>query len=105
MTQTRPYGMRDDGSARCINSEPGTFNHECGKRAAWIGTNGNGHRACFCDDCKERGHEARGNSFERITPTVCQAPIFGTGMQKMGAYCGVPVLPGRATCAEHSRDA
>jgi len=45
---------------RCVNAEPGTFGHECGKPATFIGTNANsGAQACFCADCKEHGHEAR----------------------------------------------
>ena len=39
------------------NSEPGTFNHECGKPAQWIGTNKNGFKSGFCDDCKKHGWE------------------------------------------------
>lgn len=46
---------------RCINAEPGTFGQECGKPAAFIGTKiVTGAQACFCADCKERGHEALG---------------------------------------------
>lgn len=43
----------------CHNSEPGTFNHECGKPAAFIGTKPNGFRSGFCAHCKEHGWEAR----------------------------------------------
>lgn len=57
-----PYGLRPDGSVRCVNAEPGAFNHECNKPARWIG----GKRvdmgtfyAAYCDDCRERGSEAR----------------------------------------------
>lgn len=46
---------------RCINAEPGTFGHECGKPAAFIGTKAaTGTQACFCAACKETGHDARG---------------------------------------------
>lgn len=55
----KPYGICSDGTARCINAEPGTFNHECGKPAEWIGTMANGFRSCFCSSCKSRGSEAR----------------------------------------------
>lgn len=44
---------------RCHNAEPGTFNHECGKPATWIGTNRNGFRSGYCDDCRYNGYEAR----------------------------------------------
>jgi hypothetical protein len=48
----------EDG--KCHNAEAGTFNHECGKPAAWIGTKANGFASGFCDDCKQHGREARG---------------------------------------------
>lgn len=48
---------------RCHNSEPGTFNHECGKPAVWIGTkvgeDGKTFESGFCDRCKREGYEAR----------------------------------------------
>ena len=43
----------------CHNAEPGTYGHECGKPAAWIGTNHKGFSSGFCDDCKRHGYEAR----------------------------------------------
>ena len=42
---------------KCHNAEPGTFNHECGKPATWIGTKENGFRSGFCDFHKEHGAE------------------------------------------------
>lgn len=44
---------------KCHNAQPGTFNHECGKPAAWIGETSNGFRSGYCDHCKEHGWEAR----------------------------------------------
>jgi hypothetical protein len=44
---------------KCHNSQMGTYNHECGKPAAWIGKTANGFRSGFCAECKETGHEAR----------------------------------------------
>lgn len=44
---------------RCHNAEPGTFNHECGKPAVWLGTSAAGFQSGFCDDCREHGTEAR----------------------------------------------
>jgi hypothetical protein len=44
---------------KCHNAEPGTFNHECGKPAAFIGTFPSGSRSGFCASCKARGYEAR----------------------------------------------
>lgn len=44
---------------KCHNSEPGTFNSECGHPATWVGTNTKGHASGFCDDCQRTGYEAR----------------------------------------------
>ncbi len=45
---------------RCINAEPGTYGHECGKPATCIGTrHDTGNEAAFCDDCAMNGHEGR----------------------------------------------
>lgn len=41
----------------CTNSQPGSFNAECGKRAVWIGTHESGHRQRFCERCKTHGAE------------------------------------------------
>lgn len=35
--------------SRCSNAEPGSFNHECGRSATWIGTKEDGFQAGFCD--------------------------------------------------------
>lgn len=44
---------------RCVNAEPGTFGHECGQPATFVGLNAStGLQASFCAECKERGHEA-----------------------------------------------
>lgn len=48
----------DDG--KCHNSNDGTFNHECGKPAVWVGERAYGFRAGFCDHCKNNGDERRG---------------------------------------------
>ena len=52
--------MAYDTDGRCHNAEPGTFNHECGKPAVWIGISRIGSRFGFCDDCRQHGYEARG---------------------------------------------
>lgn len=44
---------------KCHNSEPGTYGHECGKPAQWIGTDYKGFRCGFCDQCKRHGTEAK----------------------------------------------
>ena len=54
-----PYGQNENGTAKCTNAEPGSFGHECGKPASWIGKKGSGFKACFCDECKVHGYEAR----------------------------------------------
>ncbi len=49
---------------KCHNAEPGTFGHECGKPAIWIGSRpypgfpGSVFESGFCDDCRARGSEA-----------------------------------------------
>lgn len=44
---------------RCHNAELGTYGHECGKPAVWIGTKASGWQCGFCDQCKRYGYEAR----------------------------------------------
>ncbi len=44
---------------KCHNAEPGTYGHECGKPAKWIGESYTGFRSGFCDECRKNGHEAR----------------------------------------------
>lgn len=44
---------------KCHNAEPGTFSHECGKPATWIGTNANGFKSGFCDHCMKNGWDAK----------------------------------------------
>ena len=44
---------------KCHNANYGTYGHECGKPATWIGQNAKGFRSGFCDHCKEHGDEAR----------------------------------------------
>lgn len=80
MTELPLFRYATDG--KCHNAEPGTFGHECGKPATWIGTARNGHRSGFCDDCKERGWEAPvySHKWERIAKvyrcTVCgETPV------------------------------
>jgi hypothetical protein len=45
---------------RCTNSNRGTFNHECGKPAEWLGVHNSGWPQAFCSRCREHGDEARG---------------------------------------------
>lgn len=56
---------------RCINSNPGTFGHECGRPATFIGVEPRtGARATFCDICAEDGVEGRRHFFEAALPPV-----------------------------------
>lgn len=50
------YGV-DERGMKCTNAEPGTFNHECGRPAQWVGVKTSGFRAAFCDDCRRNGWE------------------------------------------------
>lgn len=57
----------DDGV--CHNAERAWLGQECGKPAIWIGTTDSGHRAGFCNECKERGYEAPGfGKWRRVAP-------------------------------------
>jgi len=42
---------------KCHNSNIGTYGHECGAPAVWIGQKDTGYRSGFCDDCKNHGSE------------------------------------------------
>lgn len=44
---------------KCHNAEPGTFGHECGRPATWLGTTKSGFEAGFCDDCQKYGYERK----------------------------------------------
>ena len=58
---TNPYAV--DG--KCHNAEPGTYNHECGNPAEWLGVMRENSRRQdasamgFCAKCKETGYEAK----------------------------------------------
>jgi hypothetical protein len=56
---------------RCHNANRGTFNHECGKPATWLGTKPSGFQSGFCDDCKTGGDERGG--FTRWQPLPAEA--------------------------------
>lgn len=45
---------------KCHNANRGTYGHECGKPAQWIGHKASGFASGFCDRCKEHGDEAVG---------------------------------------------
>jgi len=48
-----------DKDGKCHNAQAGTYGHECGKPAQWIGTTSTGFKSGFCSECKAHGHEAR----------------------------------------------
>jgi hypothetical protein len=63
---------------KCHNAEPGTFNHECGKPATWLGTKASGFASGFCDDCKVHGAERHGfTTWQRIVPRVFECQFCG----------------------------
>lgn len=43
----------------CHNAQPGTYGHECGKPATWIGATSSGFRSGYCAACKADGYEAK----------------------------------------------
>lgn len=49
------YTYATDG--KCHNADYGTYGHECGKPATWIGMTAKGRRSGFCDRCKAVGDE------------------------------------------------
>jgi len=57
---------------RCTNAEPGSYGHECGEPAGFIGSNEDGDQACFCSACKTQGSEARRHSHWQALPTMEQ---------------------------------
>lgn len=64
---TNSYAV--DGA--CHNADSGTYGHECGKPATWLGTDEDGFAMGFCDRCKAHGSEARGVvRWEPITPSA-----------------------------------
>ena len=57
---SRPVAALGGLWPRCVNAEPGTVGHECGRPAVFVGTKpSTGFEACFCAECKAHGHEAR----------------------------------------------
>lgn len=62
---------------QCHNAEPGTYGHECGKPAVWLGTRPDGFQSGFCDDCRRNGYEARPyTSWQAVTPPAAYAAII-----------------------------
>ncbi len=55
----RMEALNYETDGKCHNAQPGTYGHECGKPATWVGTTYTGFRSGFCDECKHNGYEAR----------------------------------------------
>lgn len=59
---------------KCHNAQIGTYGHECGKPASWIGTTSTGFSSGFCSECKESGDEARTvMQWDRIPPVAASS--------------------------------
>ena len=78
---------------RCINGEPGSFGHECGDPAGYIGLRPEGGHACFCSACKEHGAEARRYSHWQSLPMMGQRD---DGAVSTTARAFILTLPGDA---------
>jgi hypothetical protein len=59
---------------KCHNAEPGTFGHECGKPADFIGTKASGFQSGFCAYCAEHGSERHGYTMRPRFPLDAIAP-------------------------------
>jgi len=44
---------------KCHNAQRGSYGHECGRPAVWIGETASGFRGGFCSECRRYGDEAR----------------------------------------------
>jgi hypothetical protein len=71
----------------CHNANRGTYGHECGKPATWLGTKASGFKSGFCSACKADGDEAREcvaweardlDALERIEEEAFQTMMDGT---------------------------
>ena len=57
---------------RCTNAEPGSYGHECGEPAGFIGSGADGGQSCFCSACRALGSEARRYSDWQALPVMGQ---------------------------------
>jgi hypothetical protein len=80
MTAINSYAT--DG--KCHNANYGSFNHECGKPATWLGTTADGFTSGFCDRCKTQGDEA--TRFKTWAPIAAKAfePLLGDELKASG---------------------
>lgn len=78
---------------KCDNVEPGTFNHECGRPATWVGTHPNGFKSGYCDDCRAFGYEARnvgGNQMSVVDNIVNRLHVAVLALRHIDGYGNVP---------------
>ena len=61
----------------CSNANNGTFGHECGKPAVWLGTKHGGFQSGRCERCRVEGDERFGLEFTRLTiqPASAFVPV------------------------------
>jgi hypothetical protein len=58
---------------KCHNSNRGSYGHECGKPAVWLGTRvETGFQSGFCDKCKNYGDERFGRTWQKHPRLVCK---------------------------------
>ena len=78
---------------RCTNAEPGSYGHECGEPAGFIGSNADGGQACFCSTYKAQGSEARRYTDWMALPTM---GLADNAAEATMARAFIVALPGDA---------
>lgn len=81
----------------CHNAEPGTYGHECGKPAKWVGTSSTGFQSGYCDDCKVRGWEGKSMGQWRRLGIVWRAEDWRS---PLGDWLGWRVVRGAGNTIE-----
>ena len=91
------YAPSPGGSSRiwprCTNTEPGSYGHECGERAGFIGSGADGGQSCFCSACKAQGSEARRYSHWQAMSKKAQGD---NAAEAITALAFIVTLPGDA---------
>ena len=91
------YALSPRGSSRiwprCTNAEPGSYGHECGEPADFIGSRADGGQSCFCFACKANGSEARCFSDWQALPATGQG---GEAAEATAVRAFIVTLPGDA---------
>ena len=78
---------------RCTNAEPGSYGHECGEQAGFIGSRADGGQSCFCSACKVHGSEARRYSHWQALPVMGKGD---SAAEATAARAFIVTLPGDA---------